>query len=164
MSKRRGTYWLAAVTKFREELRAASHVERQGFEYYLPHVNEFRSGRYRPTLMFEGYIFVKLEPGWRVLSSTRGISRLIVQGDEPRRIRDEEIQQLRVLEDEDGIVRLHPRFSRADRVLVGEGGGGFKGLAGIVQGTSAGDRVKVLLQIMGRPAVGDFDSRSLTAA
>ncbi len=159
-------FWTAAQTHERQELRAAAHVERQGFEFFLPVCEEFRARRFRKTIMFPGYLFVRIREGWQKLASTRGISRLIYNSDGlPSRLSDREIEQLRALEDEHGVVQLRKRvFSDGDLVRVGPGGHGLETLSGIVQGTPVADRYRILFTIMGRQVVGEVDARSLSAA
>src|ERR1700690_1023760 len=101
-------YWTAAKTKRGEENRAACHVERQGFKFYLPLTYEpTKSGlSERRTFLFPGFIFVKLKAGWPVLSSTRGISALMMNCNMPAHVRESEIAWLMSLENEKGVVRL----------------------------------------------------------
>lgn len=160
------THWTVAVTHFGEERRAAANLERQGFVHYLPEVYEWSARRtlFRPVLMFEGYVLIKLREGWQALSSTRGISRVLMQDCVPSRLRTEFVTQLRALEDERGVVSLSPRLRDADRVKFRAEGGSWSGLVGIVQGTPSVERVRVLLTLMGREVVGTFDPRALVAA
>lgn len=164
--------WTAATTRWREEQRAAANLERQGFVYYLPIISEWRLSRKTRedisvrTLLFPGYIFVRLREGWQSISSTRGIARLFLQDERPIPVCSREIERLRRMEDEDGVVCLLPRLRVGDAVVIGDGGRGFAGLAGIVQGMSARDRCRVLLDhlVLGRKIVLDMESADLALA
>lgn len=163
MATRRQQFWTAAVTKVGQEMRAASHVERLGFEFFLPRLEEFDGKRFRRVFMFPNYLLIKIAPGWQRLWSTRGVSRLLMAGEEPSRVRASEVESLRALSDDRDVVHLTPR-PRVGQVVVVGGGSGFAGLSGIVQGTPARDRCQVLLRIMGRDVVGEFDERFLSVA
>ena len=159
-----GKFWLCAVTKFSEERRAASHVERQSHEFYLPEMPvKDETGRMRRRLMFPGYIFIYIRDGrWTHLSSTRGIQRVLSHEETPVRVPRHEIQWLKSREDEDGLVRLNPRPHVGDTVTVSSGG--FAGIAGVVQNLLPSDRCKVMFRLLGRSVVGEFDDGALRVA
>lgn len=89
---------------------------------------------------------------------------MMVSDGAPVRVRDSEMNSLLSLKDSQGYIRLRPRFSSGDEVVVGEGGGGFFGVAGIVQGMPSTGRVKVLLSVLGRPVTGEFREDVLSFA
>lgn len=169
-------YWTVAATRWREEQRAAHHVERQGFKFYLPMTYEPVAGSggdaERRTLLFPGFIFVKLKSDWQDLINTRGIARLFMakvstETDEvaPSRMRDDDVARLRSMEDADGFVRLLPPFDNGSQVVVDEDvGGAYSGISGIVAGTSAAGRVSVLLMLLGRESKREFSRSALRAA
>lgn len=163
-------YWTAAVTKRGEEERAACHVEQQQFEFYLPRFSSMkrnRAGRYveHRELLFPNYIMIKLHAGWRTLNSTRGIHRVFMRDSIPVRMRDEDIDTIRAREDADGLVQLAPRLSVGNRVMVGEAGGSYNGMRGVViEETLRRVRVQFEQLILGRRVEGWFDDRVLAAA
>lgn len=165
-------YWTVAETRWREERRAAHHVERLGLKFLLPEIYEPTSGGddEKRTLLFPGFILFKLRSGWEALSSARGISRILMMplDDEtmvPARVRSEEIARIRSLEDECGVVRLSPRLCDGARVIVDESvGGAYDGVEGIVAGTSARGRVRVLLAMLGRQFSREFSESALRLA
>lgn len=141
-------YWSAATTKFGEEQRAAHHVERQGFEFYLPRIVTRYGASVRHEYLFPGYIFVMIERGWESLMSTRGIRRVFMCGDVPTRMKSSDINSMRSQEDESGYIVLQPPVTVGSRVRVCDGS--FKDLLGTVQNMSARDRCTVLLSVMER--------------
>ena len=157
MASRRKKPWLCAATKFSEELRAAHHVERQGFKYYMP---MFINVRGKSELLFPGYLFVEQRYDWPVLNNTRGIHKIISVGN-PFLVRAVEIEALRSRE-VNGFVRLHPQLKAGDAVrpLVG----GLALLIGIVTDTLPGDRCKVLFNMLGRCSTAEFEQRMLAVA
>jgi transcription antitermination factor NusG len=159
----RATYWALAKTKRSEEERAASHVERQGFAYWLPRMIEWSSsGGQKFPLMFPGYIFFKVRQGWQALCSTRGIASVVICQDEPARVRQSEIDYLRSLENARGLVVLPARFGDGDAVRVAQGS--YAGARGVVRGMPAAGRCAVLLQMFGKEVSLDVGEESLESA
>lgn len=157
-------FWAVGTTHWHEERRAAANVERQGHEYYLPEILEVGArGTQRRSMLFPGYIFVRIDGkrGWSHLGNTRGLSRMISQGESLSRMPDSEIKALRAAE-VDGFVRPSPRPVVGDKVRVGDGGDGFSGVTGLVQGMRSNRRVQILMDILGRPVTGVFDELALT--
>lgn len=161
MVKRSARYWTAAVTRFCEETRAAHHVERQGFRYILPYV-EVRGARgWRRELMFPGYILVKLGEGWESLSSTRGISRLLMTNGVPHRVPQSFVSWMQSAIDSRDVVSLTPPAAVGDRVVA------YNGFRGTVREVLSQDRIvrcRVLMTVMGRSVEGVFDARELRVA
>lgn len=165
LAKRFKRFWTAAKTKFCEEQRAAHHLERQGFEIYLPEIMELQtSGSERRELLFPGYIFIKIKRSWESIMGTRGISRLFLCQDLPARIPNNQIDYFRSLEDADGIVQLEPPLELGERVSGNEFAGSFRDISGVVKGMPRKNRVQVLLQILGRSIEVELDRRALKSA
>lgn len=64
-----GDRWYVAQTQPRAESRAIAHLERQGYQVFCP--------RYRKTVRHTARDL------WRAVNGTRGIARLISQGEAP---------------------------------------------------------------------------------
>jgi transcriptional antiterminator RfaH len=145
-------YWTAAVTKLSEEQRAAHHIERQGFQFYLPEMLTRHGSRMRREYLFPGYIFVRISEGWETLMHTRGIRRVFLCNGSPTRMRDSDIECIRSRENEKGLIELElePPLRVGDRIKISAGP--FSGHSGIFQGMSARDRCYVLLSVLGRSA------------
>lgn len=158
------TYWTAASTKNSQERRAAHHVEKQDFQYYIPEMLVLSSsGRERVELLFPGYIFVKIKKNWESLCSTRGISRLFMCDGSPTRIPDNQIEYFKSREDDQGYVLLDPPLETGVRVVGNDHAGSYVGISGVVQRMTARDRVAVLLSLLGRRVEVDMDRRALDA-
>jgi transcriptional antiterminator RfaH len=159
--------WLVGRTQSRRERWAAANAERQGAETYLPLVLErgsylLRKGhrtqmtpgaRYRSsrvTPLFPGYIFIRTLQ-WRYLLGTFGLIDLVRSGELPSIVPQTIIDDLRKREAE-GIVQLPEAqkylFHDNDAVRVIDGP--FAGKQGIVTGYTAVERVRVLLDLLGR--------------
>jgi len=160
-------FWTVAQTRFSQERRAAHHVERQGFQFYLPEtVVPQRSGHERREILFPGYIFIQIDRlvNWAVLSSTRGISRLMTQGDQPIPMRDRDVEDIRRMEDSRGFVVLRSRFRNGEEIRVSSEDNSLLGLHGLYLEMTAPGRCRVLLTIMGRPVSADVMESELSAA
>lgn len=154
---RRG-YWTAATTHFGQEYRAAHHVERQGFDYYLPlTVNNGRTER-----LFPNYLFVFITKQWRSLLGTRGIRRLIIADEHPVRIPSWEMEALRARENTAGIIELPKPYDVGDKVRITAGV--FRDRLAIVQGMPANERISVLLDFLGHKVRTKVEAYEIEAA
>lgn len=149
--------WYCARAKPRREHLAIDGLKRQGFTTYFPQleVEKIRNKRVvvEPEALFPSYVLVAMElthAAWRAVNGTRGIIKLIGQGDEGRPIplpRGEiEALQLREKLGQLRISRVR-RLKRGDRVKVINGP--LAGQTGIVQ-WSKSERVTFLLSLLGR--------------
>lgn len=150
-----GGYWLVAKTKPQRELWAAENAQRQGFNCYLPQTappERAPKQKARAHFLFPRYLFVYTEGRWRCLLSTFGIAGLVMAGECPAVMPPREIERIKAREDEHGLVRLAQaptaRFKEGDAVRVREGT--FSGFTGIYANHSSHDRVKVLIEYLGR--------------
>jgi len=149
--------WFVVQTHANQEQRALAHLERQGFEAYLPcYLRRRRHARRTqavPRPLYPRYLFVSLDlvrDRWRVVNSTFGVLRLVCQGDRPAAIDSAVIAGLKARENEDGLVRLEPasRLARGDMVRVVDGA--FAQCLGLFEAIAAKDRVAILLDVLGR--------------
>jgi len=155
------SYWTTAATKFGEEQRAAHHVERQGFEFYLPKTIEGLGARLKRDYLFPGYIFIKVSQGWHCLMHTRGIRRMFFCGESPTRMASSDIDLIRRRESADGFIRLKPPVMVGSKVTMKSGS--FRNLVGNVESMTARDRCTVLLSIMERTVAVDVSLDAVEA-
>jgi transcriptional antiterminator RfaH len=157
MSVANARFWYVALTQPRAEIKAATHLLRQGFEPYLPSYLKRRRHARRIDIvaapLFPRYVFVSADltmQRWRAIHSTTGVARLICNIEEPARVADEVIYGLKANQDERGYVRLppRPRFCPGDAVRVVEGV--FASCLGLFDGMTDGERVAILLDLLGR--------------
>src|SRR5687767_14406317 len=149
--------WYLAHTQPRAEAKASLNLRRQGFEIYLPrYLKQRRHARRVESVLaplFPGYLFVAIDINtqrWLSIDSTFGVTRLVRDGDRPAAVPSAIITALKCREDAKGFVVLdqRPRFSPGDKVRVLEGA--FRDCYGLYDGMSAGDRVAILLELLGR--------------
>lgn len=148
----RKKFWYAAQTHYREELRARRELTQQGYVAEYPLVQALRDSKgvraVRP--LFEGYVFVRECEQWRAINGTRGVQRLLLNGDAPCRILDSDLQYFRDNVDEKGYFRdpavrvFGPGDSATPR------SGRFAGITGEFLRMTAQSRCEVLYWMFGR--------------
>ena len=149
--------WYLAQTQPRAEAKASLNLRRQGFEIYLPrYLKQRRHARRVESVLaplFPGYLFVAIDINmqrWLSIDSTFGVTRLVRDGDRPAAVPPAIINALKSREDAKGLIVLdqRPRFLPGDKVRVLEGA--FRDCYGLYDGMSAGERVAILLDLLGR--------------
>lgn len=150
--------WLVAITKPQNEVWAAQNAERQDCHTYLPRFQETTVVRGkkldRIRCLFPRYLFVETpDLRWRFLLGTFGLVGVVLKGDEPAVMPVEEIERMKAKENKLGLIVLPPRpkdpgFTKGQRVRVLYGP--LIGYEGVCQQDSAGERVKILLDFLGR--------------
>lgn len=136
--------WVVALVQPRRERVALVNAVSQRYVCWLPRMAT-RSG---VELMFPGFLFVLVTRQWRPLLSTRGISGLVMIGDQPGRLARGDLEWLRRHEREDGVVDLGvpPGLQVGDTVEFKSGR--FAGLRGVYQCATGRERCEVLLGFM----------------
>lgn len=162
--------WYVVQTHPHSESKAALHLSRQGFEVYLPKYLKRRSHAGKRDIvavpLFPRYLFVAIDlmtQRWHSVSSTIGVTRLVCRGDSPAELPVTVIADLRRREDRQGFVQqLQPRFSPGDEIRVRDGA--FSDLLGLFEGMTTGERVAVLLDMLGRKVRVVMDEDIIEAA
>jgi transcription antitermination factor NusG len=161
-----GGRWIVAVTQPNREGWALENIERQSYKYYFPQVAErVKTSRhlmeFRARPLFPRHVFVYIEDKWHSLLSTFGVRSIIMFGGNVAVVPERDIQRVRAMEDQMGLVIL-PRLREGQEVILKRGA--FSGQRGIYQGQSSKDRCKVLLAYLGRVVPVLVDSDILKAA
>ena len=139
-------------------MTASENLERQGYEVYLPMVEQRKrvKGERRTSSepLFPRYLFIHLDShsdNWRPIRSTVGVANLVRFGSIPTPVPDELLDGIRERENENGIVPL-----TSVRAVIGKGAriritdGAMTGVEGIFLAQTSQDRVTVLLELMGK--------------
>jgi transcriptional antiterminator RfaH len=162
--------WFAVQTHPHAELRAAAHLLRQGFGVYLPRYLRRRRHARRtetvPAPLFPRYLFVAVDLAtqrWRAIQSTHGVAQLVCAGGVPAPVPDAVIAELRARE-RDGFVHLPPRPHFAPGTAVRILDGAFASCIGLYDGMKDGDRVAILLDLLGRKVRVLIESELVAAA
>jgi transcriptional antiterminator RfaH len=163
--------WYVVHTQPHGEAKASVHLERQGFEVYLPRILKRRSHARKiekvSAPLFHRYLFVAIDLAsqrWRCVNSTQGVSRLVCWGDAPAPVAKDIIEHLRSREDEGGFIKLEtrPKFAAGDKITVLDGV--FAACFGIYEGMADRERVTILLNLLGRKVRVSLGVESVAAA
>lgn len=146
-------FWAAVQFHGSHERLALHCLGLAGFETWCPRIRERRiicgwRAIVTPAL-FPGYVFVLVELQWSAIRRTPYVVRLIMNGEQPARVPDRVIDELRGRE-KNGVIALPeppPRLRPGASVRVT--GGPFRGHTGLCAGMLARDRVAVLLSLLG---------------
>ena len=162
--------WCVVYTQAQSEAKAAGHLRRQGFNVYLPEYYKLRRhARKKERIkspLFSRYIFVALDmtkDRWRAINSTIGVNHLICCGDHPQAIPERVISGIRDREDKNGIVALSvvDDFKSGDAVQIQSGA--FCDQIGILDCVTNEERVRVLLNLLGRSVKLNLPADSIVA-
>lgn len=141
---------------------AQRNLDRQGIATFLPFEEKRRerAGRFVTALrpLFPGYLFVAPDPAhprWRAINSTQGITRLLSFGGAPAPLPEGFVDELKERCDPEG--RLVPRpdnplgddLSPGDKVTLTSGP--FARFIGEIEAIASDQRIRVLLDMLGRP-------------
>jgi transcriptional antiterminator RfaH len=138
-------FWSVAQTESSRERVADAFLKQRGFETYLPKIEVKR----RVVPLFPAYIFVRIVDHWYAVANCVGVTQLLLAGDQPARLRDKVVDDIRGKE-RDGIVRL-PRkrvLQIGDKVEIVAGY--LKGHFALYDGMASHERERVLIELLGR--------------
>jgi len=147
--------WILAQLKPNCQNIASRNIHQQGFTHFIPLCVETRRTRTgfstvkRP--LFPGYAFVNLAgvpSGWRAISATRGVSRIVSFGGSPTYVNPTLIEALRSRCDESDVFRPPEELAAGDEVRVTSGP--FASFVAKIAKIDSDKRVWVLLDVMGR--------------
>ena len=149
--------WYVAQTHAHAETKAAEHLARQGYLIYLPRYRKRRRHARRvdeiAAPLFPRYLFIAANTAaqrWRAIQSTIGVARLVCNGDAPAAVGGDVVDALRAREDDRGLVRLDtaPAFVPGDSIRILDGA--FAACLGLFECMTDGERVAILLDLLGR--------------
>lgn len=147
--------WYCVHTRPRAEAQALEHLQRQGFECFLPRLQRsvLRGGRRQTVVeaLFPRYLFLRADADTTSLApvrSTRGAVGLVRTAGEPAAVPDELIERLQADANADGLITLpERRLLPGERVAITDGP--LAGLQGIYTQAQSEQRALVLLDILG---------------
>jgi transcriptional antiterminator RfaH len=163
--------WLVVQTHPHAEQKASLHLQRQGFATYLPRYLKRRRHARKIEIvgspLFPRYLFVGVDMAaqrWRAIQSTIGVAQLVRCGEEAAFVPDSIVEGLRCREDTDGFVRIAraPRFMPGDKIRIVEGA--FSAALGLFENVTDGERVAILLDLLGRKVRVVLDAAMIEAA
>lgn len=156
-----GRRWFCVQTKARSEDFATLNLENKEITVFSPKIEEVSVRSYknvkRVVPLFPSYIFARMNPIFEhdKVRWTPGVKQILSGSHGPLHIEDEVIA---------GIVAALKKktYWKSDKLKTGDivsvNRGAFSGLSGIFQQYTAGQaRVKVLLNLIYRQVVAEFD-------
>jgi transcription elongation factor/antiterminator RfaH len=153
-------HWYALYTKPHKERQVNGLLLRQGIETYLPTVRRKYRRRDRPDQMvfFPCYLFARVDFDATPRSTIAwmpGMRRIVSTGDQPAIVADEIVALVRRrLEGAEEVDPDGPQ--QGDRVRITSGP--LRDLEAVFdQSLSSADRVRILLDVMGRMTPVDID-------
>lgn len=168
----RRKFWGVLATKSLSSGEAIRNVRAQAvYDLYHPKYRETPvRGVRKIAPLFPGYLFVRMTlENWKPLASTRDVRRVIMFGDRPGWVDDDEVERLRSLENDVGYVE--PAFAQPPAFAAGQSveakRGIFKDQFGEYVGLAdhrGGHRVRVLFEIMGRQSEYEISAFDLQAS
>ena len=147
--------WFLIYTKAKEEMRAKKNLENQGFEIFLPIIVYEEIDQHKSTsleTMFPRYLFIRFNPekdNWSHIRSTKGVSHLVLFGQEFAKVPNEVIVLLKQIVDDNDIFRqkiTRQQFKEGDKLVIKEGI--LEGKEAIFISNKGKDRVQVLLRLV----------------
>ena len=163
---RDGESWYAVHCQpLKESLAATALVEQLALTVYLPKVKCRRRGRVQFTPFFPRYLFVRADlrtVALNRINATIGVQRLVAFGEIPQPISASVIDALRQRVDhfnaDGGLLRQGFQPGEAVRLTQGP----LRGLEAIFGGpTNPGDRVRVLIEFLGRQRMAEVNAGGL---
>ena len=148
--------WYVVYTKPRQETVALENLERQGYQAYLPRwkVPKRKNSVFKSLIepFFPRYLFIymdKTHDNWAPIRSTRGVSGIVRFAGQPKPVPDELISMLQKNENSELLQTVSEKsWKPGDEVEVEEGA--FAGYRCIFLEARSMDRVRVLLDILGK--------------
>ena len=160
-----GPAWYVASTYLHRENRAHLEVGRAGFDRYLPMETYSAKGKNRKTIerkrpLFPQYLFVRFDietDPWGYIAEQDAVRTLLDVDGKPAPIPDEFIDRIKSAEDIGLFDKTvdHLRMTPGDPVEVLEGP--FSHHVGKFAGASSRQRVRLLMDVLGRETVVSFD-------
>ena len=160
----RGERWFAVNTLPFAEARAQRNLEQQRFRTFMPKrhktVRHARKMAMVEAPFFPRYMFIILDPSrdqWRKVNGTFGVARLVMRGEEPHPVPDGVVEALIASADNHDILDLVEKLKVGGHVRLMAGP--FADQLAILEQLDDSGRVRVLLDILGRPVAMTTEAR-----
>jgi transcriptional antiterminator RfaH len=148
--------WLLLQVKPRQEMRALENLERQKGECYCPLIQFEKLSRGKrihvEEALFPGYFFINFDPQksnltYTAIRSSRGVSKIVRFGEEPAKVPESLIIQIKDFEKFSLSSLNAPDVpQKGDTVIIVKGP--FKGLQAVYSQTDGQQRSIVLISLL----------------
>ena len=152
--------WLLLQVKPRQEMRALENLERQQAQCYCPliQVEKLSRGKriHAEEALFPGYFFINFDPQksnltYTAIRSSRGVSKIVRFGEEPAKVPEALILQIKDCEKASVSSLNAPNLpQKGDTVIIIEGS--FKGLQAVYSQADGQQRSIVLISLLHQQA------------
>ena len=146
--------WIVARNKPNQDKTALINLERQNFEFFQPVVKTTLriKSKFKKIIkpVFPGYIFIAInleEQNWQKINNTRGISSILVFGNEIPLISNEFIEELKYRFSLDNTPKVAGQRKIGMNAKITDGP--FAQLIGKIDKIDADQRIWILLDILG---------------
>lgn len=157
--------WILIMTKPGAEKTTAARLSELDHPCFLPLISRRIKGRgsyNRVEPAFPRYLFVWTISGWKYLNGVKGVANVVTIGDYPAFVPQKVIDEL-VGRLSEGVLTVPAptpeKFVRGQKVWVGD-----NLVTGIFECETGGDRVRVLLNILGGTRSVEMSAIGLKAA
>lgn len=155
--------WVLIMTKPGAEKTTAARLSELDHPCLLPMIFRRISGRGstydRIETAFPRYLFVWTIKGWKYLAGVKGVSHVVTTGDYPAFVPQTIIDELMGRLDTSGVLQPPEpeEFEPGQKVRTGS-------ITGVFECKAGGDRVRVLLSILGSTRSVEMSAIGLEAA
>ena len=157
-------FWSVVQTESQREHVAANFLKKSGFESYLPKIAVKNGiGRERIVPLFPAYLFVRIYEQWYGIRWTIGVIRLLTIDGLPAQIGDNIVNTIQKRENPNGIIRLPKPAGLRRGQTVRISSGSFADHLGIFDGMTGPDRVRILIELLGRSVPVSVPKRDVVA-
>ena len=159
--------WIVARNKPNQDKTALINLERQNFDFFQPTFKTMskKQNKFKEIIkpVFPGYIFIAVnleENNWHKINNTRGISRIIVFGNEIPLMHCELIEALKCRFSLNKTPKAVDPFEKGMNAEITNGP--FAQLIGKIEKIDADQRIWVLLDVLGTQTRVSIDKLNLT--
>ena len=160
--------WFLIYTKPHQEERAKENLENQGNEVFLPMIasedtKQPQSFSLKP--MFPRYLFTKFiveNNNWTHIKSTRGVSHIVVFGENLTKVPNSVIDYLKSKVDDNDVLKLQTTrntFQKGEELVIKQGV--FQGKDATFLSMSGKERVRILLHLMNQLLITDIPGQNV---
>jgi transcriptional antiterminator RfaH len=152
------SYWAIAHIESQRERTAAEFLNQGGFTTYLPRLRV----KQRAVPLFPGYLFVQIVERWYPVRWSVGVLRVLMAGEQPYRLPDGVIVNIRRREDREGFVKI-PKYGLQLGQSVRIVKGSFAGQIAVFDGMAGHERSRILLELLGRKTTVELPTQDIVA-
>ena len=161
--------WYVINTRANNEIVVMKRLKSQNYNVFCPrypsvvkHARQFKK-TIKP--FFPCYLFVCLDiqkQPWMGINHTVGVKKILNNGSFPIAISDSIVNELINIQNDQGLIESvkFNTYKVGQKIIINDGA--FKGLKGIFKGLTAGQRVEVLLNMLGRNLTVKFNTLQIS--